>query len=163
MEDSALTALESVAQVATGIVGFSALVLAVSMQGAPLDGRQRFQLKEVVRTGVAIIGLCFVPVTVSLFGVTGSALWRTSSALHVFLMVLNGVLIAREQRGMAQEDREGLFNSFIGVLVLISMIIQVSNVIGYPLPPSAGPYFAAMLCGLALCAWNFTRLLLPRL
>jgi hypothetical protein len=86
-DTAAFDALIGLAQVATGLVGFSALVLAVTGDSKPLTAQERFQLGEMIQAGLAVVALAFVPVGLSLFGVGGGWLWRTASGLHLAIMV----------------------------------------------------------------------------
>ena len=163
IDSVAFDALIGLAQVATGLVGFSALVLAVASASAPLNAEQRFQLKEVVRGGLAAIGLAFLPVGISLFGVDSEWVWRSGSGFHFGLMAVAFVLISRETRLIPAQDIDRGMRNVARTGVALCIVLQGSNAIGWPRSPSAGLYFASMLLVLLGCAANFTRILLPRL
>ena len=158
-DTAAFDALIGLAQVATGLVGFSALVLAVTGDSRPLTAHERFRLREMIQAGLAVVALAFVPVALSLFGVSGGWLWRIASGLHLANMVAAFPLI---QRSVAQNP--GQRNHAVVILFFATVaLLQLSNLVGWPWSSSGGPFFAALLIALSGSASNFTRLLMPRL
>jgi hypothetical protein len=163
IDSAAFDALVGLAQVATGLVGFSALVLAVTGESTPLNAQQRFQLREMISSGLAVVALAFVPVSLSLFGVGGDWVWRSASGVHLAVMAVAYVVIGRQLARIPAPESDAQMRVFAQVTLVAIVLLHLSNIVGWPWPTSGGPFFAALLITLGASASNFIRLLMPRL
>ena len=163
-ESEAAGALLTLAEIGIGLVGFAGLVLAVTRRTSTMSRNEVVQLRELVRAGLGAAALALVPVGALLLGATGPTLWRTASGVHV-LIVVGGAfpVVAYEVRRILPEDREPTLQAVTYGFGAVCVLVQGSNLIGWPFPASPGTYFLGVLVPLGAAAVYFTRLLFSRL
>ena len=163
-ESEAAGALLTLAEIGIGLVGFAGLILAVTRRTSAMSRIEAIQLRELVRAGLGAVALALIPVGALLIGATGPPLWRLASAVHV-LVVAAGTfpLIAGEVRSIPPENRDRTLPVVTYGFGSICVLVQGTNVLGWPLPVSPGTYFLGVLVPLAVAGLYFTRLLFSRL
>lgn len=90
-------------------------------------------------------------------GLSGASLWRTCSASGLTIGVGMSVFASSQRRSLA-ERQVTRFVLVAWLLAVLAALAHSSNVIGWPLSPSAGVYLAAIWMTLALAAINVVDL-----
>ena len=107
-ESDAVGALLTLAEIGIGLVGFAGLILAVTRRASTMSRIEVVQLRELIRAGLGVLALAFVPVGALLVGATGPTLWRTASRNSVLHTppVLPAIVSAGECGSGFVTDRE---------------------------------------------------------
>lgn len=154
--------LLTLAELAIALAGFSGVVVAFGQRGemTPLD-RWRFAALLSISMSAAV--LAFLPSVLSLLGISGSSLWRTSSAVYLFAAVFHLSFFAprlmRTARELdAPESRAFLVASFL--LAALHIFLQLLNVLGWPSPPNAAFFISGLIVWLVLGAVSFGSLVI---
>ena len=158
-------ALLTVAEMAIGLAGFSAVVAAFTTRGQ-LTPQDRSRFLWLFTTAFAAALLAFVPIVLSEASLEGAHLWRASSSIMVVIWVLTmgswGVTELRERR-----DPSIALNSFAkGPLLVVPSIanvtLQAINVWGGAWEASAAIYILGTLCWLYAAALVFMSMVIER-
>lgn len=164
IEGSASDALLTLAEVAVGLVGFTGIVLALTRGDTAVSASEALQLKELIRGGLAGVGLALLPVGAELAGAGGPALWRTVSAAHVVLVLVGPwFILTRQIRGLPAAERDAALYFCNFVVAPLVVLFQLGNALGWPFPPNAGVYFYGVCGTLVNTSVLFGRLLFKRL
>ena len=141
--------LLTVAELAIGIAGFSAVVAAFAHRGG-LQARDIDRFRILVTSAGAAIILAFVPSLLSGLGLSDVALWRTSSGLMV-IAGLGGMIpflmrVLSERRNLDQESR---ISSGVAVAIaapsVANAFIQAGNALAVFWVPSRAPFLFGVL------------------
>ena len=144
--------LLTLGEIAATFVGFSTIVVVFRSNRSEL---QRLRLRGVAEIGIAVLVGAFVPVLANGFGLTDSAVWRTSSLIFAPVALIGWLLWARTVA------RSGHRPAFGGGLFAPDVL---ANVLGQVLlwwnvfSPSAGAptrYVMALLAFLLIAAMSF--------
>ena len=157
--------LLTVAELAVGIAGFSAIVAMFSRQGEyHLADVNRF--RALFTTAAAAVGFAFVPVLLSDFGFSGQSLWRVASAIMIALWIAQVIPTSLSIRKLRQEDRaNGPTRPFllaVFVPAVLNAILQVLNTSAVVWSPTGGVYLIGTLVYLWCSAAAFVDLVLHR-
>ena len=158
-------ALLTIAEMAIGLAGFSAVVAAFTIRGELTQtDRSRFLL--LFTTAFVAALLAFVPVVLKEAGLAGAALWRTSSGTMVVVWLgftvpfIVGLL--RDRRDPSH--RPLVFSQKPHVLwpSFLNLMLQVMNLWGGIWEPSAAIYIVGTLMWLSAAALVFVSVVLER-
>jgi hypothetical protein len=157
--------LLTIAELAIAIAGFSGVVVAFGHRGelTPVD-RWRFASLLAISMGAAV--LAFLPSVLHLLGISGSFLWRVSSAMYLGISVAHLIIFVPRLLRTGREfdvtpPRAFLLVSFL--LVALNLSLQLLNVVGWPYPPNAAFLTSGLIIWLVLAALNFGSLVIgPR-
>lgn len=164
MESASSEALLTLAEVAVGLVGFTGIVLALTRRDSPVPPGELLQLKELIRGGLAGVGLALLPAGAELAGFSGPGLWRTLSGLHMALIVVGPwVLVTRAIVALPASERDTVLYVCTYGIASAVFAVQLANVVGRPLQPSAGLYYYGVCGTLVTTSIYFGRLLFTRL
>lgn len=164
MNDSdAVTAFLTLAEVGVGFVGFAGIVLAITRPNLPLSPGQAVQVREVIRTGLAAVGLALLPTGVAFAGFHGPSLWRGLSAFHVALTCAALIGVTREYRQLEVSERDVPVFAVNYALAASALLLQFLNATGWVFVPGPGAYFAGVVLALSISGVHFGRLLFARL
>ena len=103
-----------------------------------------------------------LPLILSALGVSGSDLWRVTSA--AFLLVGFGVTlwVVRNLRRLA--DRSDTASSRMAMLLnFLAVLAPLSNITGWPLSPNAGLHLASIWLLLGIASINFLNLVVVQI
>jgi hypothetical protein len=162
-DTAAFDSLLTLSEIGVGLVGFAALVLAITRPDAPLNAEQTFQLRELVRSGLVSALLALLPIGLGLAGLAAPNLWRLVSGCHVIFLILATAAVNLERRTVPPEERQQPFAVLILVVAVAMFLLQLGNAVGWPAEPSPAPYFFAVVLGLVISGAYFMRLLFARL
>ncbi|MGA7296693.1 MAG: hypothetical protein WBW92_04180 [Rhodanobacteraceae bacterium] len=151
------------AEVATGLAGFSAVVTAFShTREFPPEDRVRFLM--LVGGTFFVILLSFVPFLFDLGGLTVRDTWRWSSAVWLigFTGLLPLVLAGRRIIKRRGRPAPGWSLLLVSLVSLCAVLAQVGNVLAWPYRPGPVPFLLGLLAGLVGSGAIFVYLVLIR-
>jgi hypothetical protein len=141
------------AALSLSFVGFSAVVVTLrGALGGELSDRHLRLVRLYIEGGLLVTALALVPTLLNLLHVPGTVTWPLSSATAASIFTF--VLLTQFRRRRTVEP--GRFPLWVVIIYAVSIVAVVSlwlNVLGFPLPPSVGPY--AIVLTWALCIFGF--------
>ena len=115
-------------------------------------------IRSILVASIACVFFAALPLVLAAFGVSGSALWRSSSSA-LFLTSIGVVFyMVRKLRDLPATDQTTIFVRVGLSLAALNMLSLVANAIGWPLPPSAGLYLVSLWGLLGIASVNFLDL-----
>jgi hypothetical protein len=155
--------LTSLAEVGVGMAGFAGVAAAILLgQSYKRDDQLRFLSLFV--GSVSVIFLAYVPIVLGELGVSGTALWRTSSLIF-FVTSMSafpiGNTIRREQHTFEKVPPKWAFLP-LWTFWLTAPVLQILNAIGWPRDPGPGFYMIGLLSWLMAAAELFGIIVLLR-
>ena len=114
----------------------------------------------ITRCSLSVGFACAITLMLQTFGVIGSTLWTSSSAIGAVMMAGVAFSIARSMRGTTYTGfSRALYLTLqgLGALVVIALIL---NTLGLVFDREPGPFIAGAVYGLSLAGIMFSRLLL---
>ena len=158
-------ALFTIAEMAVGVAGFSAIVAAFTGQG-PLTVTDRRRVVWLFTCSFAAALLAFVPVLLREASLSGPDLWRYSSASMSLVWV---VAAAAWVFGEVRQNRSGSAEAtgfWQGPAALVpsflNFLLQLSNTFGLFWEPSAAAYVGGTLVWLYAAVLPFMSIVLER-
>lgn len=155
--------LLTMAEVATGLAGFSGVVTAFSRtREFPPEDRVRFLM--LVGGTFFVILLALVPFLFELGGMTESDVWRWSSGVWLLGFLGCAPLIVAGRRIIVRRGRPAPSWSILltFTLALSAAMAQLGNVLGWPYAPGPVPFLLGLLAGLVGSGAIFVYLVLIR-
>jgi len=154
--------LLTLAELAIALAGFSGVVVAFGQRGemTPLD-RWRFAALLSISMSAAV--LAFLPSVLHLLGISGSFLWRMSSAVYLCVAVLHLTFFAPRLLRTARELDAPTSSAFLVasfLLAALNLSLQLLNVLGWPSPPNAAFFISGLIVWLVLGAASFGSLVI---
>jgi len=144
--------LLTLGEIAAAFVGFSTIVVVFRSNRSEL---QRLRLRGVAEIGIAVLVGAFVPLLVNGYGLSGSAVWRTSSLILAPVALIGWILWARTvaRAGHRPAFGGGLFAPDV-VANVLGQILLWWNVIS---PSTGAPtrYVTALMAFLLIAAMSF--------
>ena len=142
--------LQTHAEVAVALAGFASVAAVLQRPLSPV-GRQRFLSILFAALIQVLAGL--VPVWLSNVGVSGPALWRTATALVLFLSIPLAVWVGFRLRALGRANTV-LINVPVTLisqaLTAVTFCALLSNLVGVPVAPGFGLYYLSQLLGLTV-------------
>lgn len=151
------------AEIAVGLAGFSGIVAAFSQTGMfQTADRVRFLL--LVGGTFFVMILAFVPFLLSLAGMQEPAVWRWASGIWFVGMTACSPLVVAGRNIIVKQGQvaPGWSVAIVGAAGVLSAIVQLFNVFGWPYHPGPVPFLIALLAGLLGSAVIFVYLVLIR-
>jgi hypothetical protein len=157
-------ALSTIAQIALGLAGFSAILIALSGEPSRWTPVDSFRITGMLAYSFGALFLSLVPFVLGSFSVSESTAWRLSSSLTgIFLLGGSAIALGRFRR-LSPPDRAALNPhvayanqgtlSFIGLLELAA----AAGLVG----PSAGFFILGLVALLGFAAYIVARFLFAR-
>ena len=152
--------LLAIAEVSATFVGFSGVVGVFGERTGKLEVRyQRYQLFQMIVTGLAALAMSVTPFLVAAFGFPEPLVWRISSGIYVFFGTL---LTIRSIYQGCPFIRAGLDSVLITkVIALVTTVvvgISILNGLGAFSSRSSAIYLVALFWTLGLSGFFFTRM-----
>jgi len=159
-------ALATLGEVAAAFAGFSGVVAVLGVESlAALPGLHRFRFANLLMTSVGAALLAFLPVVLGQFSIGAGTIWASSSLL---MAVFAGSLLVTRWRAGLRLGRlnSGLLNLWMALCWLVALsavlLLQVANLVEWPLARSGAPYVAGVFGLLFLSGLQFISIALPR-
>jgi hypothetical protein len=158
----AIDELLTIAELAIGLSGFSAVVVSFTHRGG-LREVDRFSFVALLTTAGTAIVLSFAPFLFNHAGLVGPALWACSSAVMLVLWVVVAASM------VSRSYRIGLWSSMplgrpaaaaMGGIPMLNLPLQIGNVVGWPMDPGPLLYVIGLLLWLAVAGMLFAYLVL---
>ena len=140
--------LETHAEIAVALAGFASVAAVLQRPLSP-RGRQRF-LSILFAALIQVLG-GLVPVWLSKIGVSGPVLWRTATALVLFLsmaLTLWVILRLRALGGTSVILINVPITLITNALAALTLGALLLNLVGVPVAPGFGLYYTSLLLGL---------------
>jgi hypothetical protein len=154
-------ALSALAEVAIGITGFAAIALVLSRSRDSLSPDILLVIRTMIVNGVFLALLALFPWVLASGTLPPTEVWRWSSGAFVFgvLFVVWPVYV-REQRALGPLQA-GLFRLSLVTwgLAGLMMLVQVANLLGWPLSPSFSAFYLGLWLGLSVPGIAFVFLI----
>lgn len=146
--------LLTVAELAIGIAGFSAVVAAFAHRG-DLQERDIDRFRILITSAGAAVILAFVPSLLSGLGLSGAILWRIASGLMV-VAGLGGMIpflirVLRERRNV---DHGSHISSGVVIAVVVPSVANIFVQLGNALAGLWSPIGAPYLFGVLVWLWS---------
>ncbi len=156
--------LLTIAELAVGLAGIAGLVVAFTRQGR-LSAIDRFRFIVLFSQALFVATLAFVPFGFHHAGRAGPALWSASSGVMVVLMVCSawwvGVHLRPDSFSPEQRPPKLFFVVIIGPATF-NLLLQIANLVGWPMESGVLSYLVGLLIWLSVPALLFAALVLFR-
>ncbi len=151
--------LTTTAEVGIAIAGFSGIAAALSGRQEPWSDSDRVRFQMLLRTSMSAVFFSLIPLVLELAKLSGSTLWRASSALWLVYITVSVAAVSPTMARSAQTDSEPLsrvaLTVFLGTLVA-QITMQAVNAAWLA---SAWPFVTTVVLSLLLATMYFIRLL----
>jgi len=158
-------ALMTIAEMAVGLAGFSAVVGTFARQGK-LSFGDRYSFTWLFVTAFVAAVLAFAPILIADTGREGPDLWRSASVTMIAVWILQigrWVLGLRQLRQQAETVSLGLAHGpLLTVPSAFNLVLQILNATGVAWEPTAAPYIIGTLIWLYAASLIFVGLVLER-
>lgn len=156
-------ALLTLAEVAVALAGFSSVVVLFRRGGVQSEWRpeDRFRFRVMLEASLLAAFFALLPLAISGLGVRGPLLWRVSSGLLAasLLVGLTQMMLARTEG--ATRALNPALGSSIAAAHGLTLLVQVSNVVGAPpFPLGPGPYVFGVVWLTVYSGLMFYRLMM---
>ncbi len=152
--------LLTIAELAIGLAGFSGIVVAFN-RGGGLRSTDRFRFLVLFTSALSVVVVAFVPFGFHHAGQAGPALWMGSSAIQLVSWVSIFLVLGIRLRPEFDNANEQLSNSVSVALYGLSFLIpilQVANIIGWPMESGPLLYLAGLVLWLVTTSFLFALL-----
>ncbi len=140
--------LQTHAEVAVALAGFASVAAVLQR---PLSPRVRHLFLTILFAALIQVLAGLIPVWLSNMDISGPTLWRTSTAIVLFLSIVLAVWALLELRATGER---GLINTPVTLITQsLSAILYglyLLNLVGFPVEPGFGLYYASMLMALTV-------------
>jgi hypothetical protein len=140
--------LQTHTEVAISLAGFASVAAVLRR---PLSPLRRLRFLSLLFTALIQVLGCLAPVWLSTLGLSGSPLWRITTALVLALSVTLVLVLARPQRALGGGSSVLInvpVNRVCNVLILGTFGALLLNLAGIPAAASFGLYYTALLLGM---------------
>jgi len=155
-------ALSALAEVAIGIAGFSAIALVLSRSHDSLSPDILLVIRTVIVNGVFAAFLALFPWILASGILPPTELWRWCSGAFVLgVLFVVGPVHLWEQRALGPLQDTGLvrLSRVTWGLAGLMLLVQVSNLLGWPLSPSFSAFYLGLWLALSVPGIAFVFLI----
>jgi len=155
-------AIATLSEFALALAGFAAIALVLGQREGALPPGAIYVVRFMVVNALGPAILSLLAVVLAQVGVPEPGLWRLCSAFYLAGGAFFGALSLRHQRDLSRTGQLILTRSLHYALWIGSFVahaIELSNLIGYPWPPSAGMFLLGLWVLLAMAGLQFVALL----
>jgi acyl-homoserine lactone acylase PvdQ len=157
-------ALLTIAQIALGLAGFSAVLVALSGEPSRWTPLDSFRITGMLALSFGALFLSLIPFVLGSFSVSESTIWRISAGVTGFFMFGAGTMAHRRFRRLSPPDRAALNPklAYANQVALSSLgLLAVASAAGL-VGASAGVFFLGLVALLAFAAYMVVRFLIVR-
>ena len=161
MEQASL--LETTAEVAIAFAGFISIFLVLARRDGTFTSGVALRIRVIVLSSVACVFFAAFPLLMSAAGLSSMLLWRFSSLVSLLacLGITAHVLHLVRQLPVKRPVRSPTVWA-PHTLNWLAVLLLLSNVVGWPMEPSAGPYVISVWLILGVSAVSFVVLVFQR-
>ncbi|MDJ0865783.1 MAG: hypothetical protein QNK03_06720 [Myxococcota bacterium] len=155
-------ALFIVVEFSVGLAGFGGIIVALRRSIGDQQAAHKFEFTDLLSVFANSLGAAFlalVPVALNFLEVQPASIWRISSALIVALQLGLTGFGQREVRRL-REPLPLYYRRFAWMGGGIILLVQVSNVVGFPWAPGIALFFLGLLWHMLFAAIGFVRLVI---
>ena len=142
--------LQTHAEVAVALAGFASVAAVLQR---PLSPRSRQRFLSILFAALIQVLSGLVPVWLSNIGVSGPTLWRTATALVLFLSIPLIVWVIFQLSALGGINRVVINVAVTRITNALSAVVFAAllfNLVGVPMAPGFGLYYASSLLGLSV-------------
>jgi hypothetical protein len=158
-------ALLTIAEMAIGLAGFSAVVAAFARSGE-LSPTDRTRFVWLFSTAFVAALLAFVPILLSEAALSGPTLWRWSSGVMIATWLVSIGLVAysdfRDSHDPSVPPPDFSRGVFLFVPSVVNLVLQIMNFWGEAWEPSSAVYIFGTLVWLYAASLVFMAIVLER-
>ena len=161
---NAVEVLSTLAQIALGLAGFSAVLIALSGEPSRWTAVDSFRITGMLAYSFGALFLSLIPFVLGSFSIPESTAWRVASGFAGFFLLGGSALALRRFRRLSTQDRVALGSRTAyanqGVLSLIGLL-ELGAAVGL-VKPSAGFFILGLVVLLGFAAYIVARFLFAR-
>jgi len=150
--------LETTAEISITLAGFVSIFVALARRDGSFQPEFALGIRSILIASIACLFFAALPLVLAALSISGTALWRFSSAA----LFLSGMGIAfymiSNLRRLPNAQQQTIYVRIALSLVVFSMLVLVANIFGWPRPPSAGSYLLSIWLVLGVASINFLDL-----
>ncbi len=152
--------LLAIAEVSATFVGFSGIVGVFRERTGKLEvGYQRYQLFQMIVTGLSALAMSVTPFLVAAFGFPEPLVWRISSGIYVFFGTLLTILAIYQSCPFLRAGLDSVLSTrVIALVATFIMGISILNALGAFSSRASAIYLVALFWTLGLSGFFFTRM-----
>lgn len=162
---SPMEGLDTIAEVAIGLAGFSGIVVAFIHRKGVMTALDKLRLGVLLYAAFGAVLLALLPFGLGHVGLEGAHLWATASAVHAVVSALQiaGLIIVVRRYFAVYRP---IFNLMILVPVIsmyvANTVLQVLNLSGALWAPMLGPYYLGLIWLVVHAGLQFSRIIFVR-
>jgi hypothetical protein len=152
--------LLTIAQLAVGLIGVSAIVSVFLSQGG-LHPYDRWRFAMIVFIGMLVVLGSFIPIWIGYFLGESESTWRTASIISIVVNLLFAIPSIRYGSRVFVPSENTTRRAYLWafpMLAAIAFSLLVTNSLGWPLPPNQFSYEASLFAALIQVAIYFVDL-----
>jgi hypothetical protein len=153
--------LLTIAQLAVGLIGVSAIV-SVFLSRGELHPFDRWRFAAIVLIGMLVVFGAFVPIWTGYLLVESDRIWRAASMISIVVGLLFAVPAIRYAAREFGRPTRGTYLGAVGICGLGNLGLLAINALAWPLPPNQLIYELALFTGLVQLAIYFVDLTIFR-
>lgn len=161
-EGSAIDDLIGFSEFALALAGFAAIALVLGRREGMVSPGSAYVVQYMVVNALGPALLALLAVVLQQLAVPEATLFRSCSAVYLVVAVFFGVLSIRQERSLASTGDLLLPSALRRVLwagSALAHLVQLSNLVGWPLAPSLGVFLLGLWVLLCMAALQFVALL----
>ena len=150
--------LETTAEISVTLAGFVSIFVVLARRDGSFEPEFALATRSILSASVRCLFFAALPLILAALSISGTALWRLSSAAFFLTGVGIAFYMTNNLRGLPAAQQRTIFVRFALSLVVLSMLVLVANISGWPRPPSAGAYLLSIWLLLGVASVNFLDL-----
>jgi hypothetical protein len=157
--------LETTAEVSVAFAGFIGIFLILATRDGRFPAVDSVTIRSIVVCSSCPVFYSALPLMLFGLGLSGSTLWRISSALTGLAGVASTVYFAFQLRAVPPAERPRpaeLRNFYAWFLTVSSLGCHIANTLAWPWAPSGGVYTIGVWAIVAIAGGNFIILIFRR-
>ncbi len=154
--------LLAICEVSIAFAGFTSVVGVLGQRGGGgWDTEDSFRLWLMIEASLATLFFSLVPFVPHYFSLSDTTVWNISSGVMAVFLLVHMAVIGPRVRNLGRSGQWSTrrFEPLIGVIIVVTFVIQSLNVIGIGFDHSVGAYLLGLILFLALAALHFVALL----
>ena len=150
--------LETTAEISITLAGFVSIFVVLARRDGSFPPYFAMAIRSILIASITCLFFAALPLILAALGLSGTALWRFPSA--AFFLTGVGVMfyMGSNMRSLPAAQRSTILVRFAWSLASFLMFSLVANIVGWPLPPSAGVYLVSVWLLLGIASVNFLDL-----
>lgn len=157
-----MDSLGTFSEFALALAGFAAIALVLGQRQGAIPPGAIYIVRFMVVNALGPALLALLALVLAEATMPEPLLWRVCSAIYLAVAVFFGLLSLRQQRALASSGElifTGPLNVGVWLASLAAHLVELLNLVGFPLPPSLGLFLLGLWILLAVAGVQFVALL----